>query len=175
MYRISRFDDEKSFKDLFDIYYTKLVEVAKFFVKDQYAAQDVVSEVFVKVWNNRAKLSDVLNVSTYLYVVTKRQSLNYIRNNEKRNHDLIGEKEVNTFVEVRSPEKMILTKEFVEIINAAVKDLPSKCRVVYTMVKDDGMKYKEVADTLNISVKTVEMHIGKALKRIKAAFDNYQK
>ena len=58
------------------------------------------------------------------------------------------------------------------IINTAIQDLPSKCRLVYTLVKDDGMKYQEVADTLNISIKTVEMHVGKALKRIKIAFNN---
>jgi RNA polymerase sigma-70 factor (ECF subfamily) len=62
-----------------------------------------------------------------------------------------------------------------EILQRAICDLPAKCRLVYSMVKDDGMKYQEVADILEVSVKTVEMHVGKALRRIKIAFDNYQK
>ena len=70
---------------------------------------------------------------------------------------------------------MLLSKEFVEVLNRAVQELPSKCRLVYSLVKDDGMKYQEVAETLDISVKTVEMHVGKALKRIKIALDIYQK
>ena len=69
---------------------------------------------------------------------------------------------------------MLLTIELVEVLNRAVQELPSKCRLVYVLVKDDGMKYQEVAETLSISVKTVEMHVGKALKRIKIALDSYR-
>ena len=173
--RISRFDDEKALKELFNAYYGKLLGTSKFYVNDHSAAQEVVSDVFIKLWNNRSNIGKIENIRAYLYIATKRQSLNYIRDNSKRNHHCPDDKDINTFVELKSPDKILLSKEFVEVLHTAVQDLPSKCRIVYALVKDDGMKYQEVADTLNISVKTVEMHVGKALKRIKIAFDKYQK
>lgn len=173
--RISRHNDEKALKELFDAYYGKLIETAKFYVNDHNAAQEIVSDVFIKLWNNRSNLKKVTNLMSYLYVAVKRQSLNYIRDNSKRIQQSLDDSANHIVVELNSPEKKLLSKEFVEILNYAVQNLPSKCRLVYSLVKDDGMKYQEVADILNISVKTVEMHIGKALKRIKIAIDKYQK
>jgi RNA polymerase sigma-70 factor (ECF subfamily) len=173
--KISRQDDEKALKELFDAFYGKLIEIAKFFVDDQFLAQDIVSEVFIKLWKNRSNLEEIKSIDPYLYIATKRQSLNQIRNNKKKNHVPIENLDTTIHVESRSPENILFSKEFAGIIKSAINNLPSKCRLVYTLVKDDGMKYQEVADTLGISVKTVEMHVGKALKRIKIAFDNYQK
>lgn len=173
--RISRHDDENALKELFDAYYGKLVETAKFHVGDHSAAQEIVSDVFIKLWNNRSNIEKINNIKSYLYVAIKRQSLNYIRDNSKQMHLSLDESDNHIVVELNSPEKMLLSKEFVEVLNRAVQELPSKCRLVYSLVKDDGMKYQEVAETLNISVKTVEMHVGKALKRIKIVLDNYRK
>jgi RNA polymerase sigma factor (sigma-70 family) len=104
--RISRFDDEKALKELFDTYYGKLFEVSKFYVNNYSAAQEVVSDVFIKLWNNRSNLESIENIQSYLYVAAKRQSFNYIRNNKKRNHQTLDEHDDNTFVEIKSPEKI---------------------------------------------------------------------
>lgn len=171
--RISREDDEKAFKELFDAFYGRLVETALFYVDDSAVVQEIVSDVFIKMWNSRSKIEHIENIGAYLFIATKRQSLNYIRDNRKRNHIGLEELGISTVVDIRSPEKIILTREFLDVLNRAVNDLPSKCRLVYAMVKDDGMKYQEVAEILDISVKTVEMHVGKALRRIKIAFEHY--
>ena len=173
--KLSRYDDEKALKSLFDIFYGKLVEIAKFFVEDQFAAQDIVSEVFIKLWKNRSNLADVKNVSSYLFVAVKRQAFNTLRDSKKRNVVSIDEYDALVHIEFENPEKILLSHEFVDILTAAVQELPSKCRLIYSLVKDDGMKYREVAETMDISIKTVEMHVGKALKRIKLAFEKYQK
>jgi RNA polymerase sigma-70 factor (ECF subfamily) len=173
--RISRHDDEKALKELFDAFYGKLCEAAKFYLDDHSVVQEVVSDVFIKLWNGRTKIESIGNIGAYLFVATKRQSLNYIRDNKKRNHQSLNEISISTYIESRSPESILLSDEFNEILQRAICDLPSKCRLVYSMVKDDGMKYQEVADILDVSVKTVEMHVGKALRRIKLAFDNYKK
>lgn len=171
--KISR-DDEKALKELFDMYFGKLVETAMYYVNDHSAAQEIVSDVFIKLWNNRSNLEKIININSYLFTAIKRQSLNYIRDNNKKLHLSLDESDHDIIVELNSPEEMLLSKEFVEILNHAVQELPSKCRLVYSLVKDDGMKYIEVAETLNISIKTVEMHVGKALKRIKIAMEKYQ-
>lgn len=173
--RISRHEDENALKELFDDFYGKLIEVAKFFTSDQVIAQDVVSEVFIKLWKNRTKLHGINNVNSYLYVAVKRQAFNAIRDNKKNLFTSLDDHVVKTVVEERNPEKQLLSDEFRGVLDTAIQELPSKCRLIYSMVKDDGMKYKEVADVMEISIKTVEMHVGKALKRIKLAFENYQK
>lgn len=171
--RISKDDDEKALKELFDAYYGKLIEIANFFVNDPYLAQDIVSEVFIKVWKNRSGLEEIKSIDAYFYVATKRQSLNHIRNIKKKKLVSLDNLDTNIHVESRSPEHILFSEEFANIINNAIQDLPPKCRLVYSFVKDDGMKYQEVAETLDISIKTVEMHVGKALKRIKIAFEKY--
>ncbi|MCG8309271.1 MAG: RNA polymerase sigma-70 factor [Cytophagales bacterium] len=172
--KISKGDDEKALKELFDHFYGRLVEVAKFFVNDLFLAQDVVSEVFIKLWKNRAGLSSVENVNTYLYVAVKRQALNAIRDSKQKKMFSLEDQDAGIYIEAVNPEKQLLSKEFIDVLNSAIQDLPSKCRLIYSLVKDDDMKYKEVADTMDISIKTVEMHVGKALKRIKLAFEKYQ-
>ncbi len=172
--RISREDDENALKELFDGYYGKLFETAKFYVSDHSAAQEIVSDVFIKLWNNRLNIEKINNVRSYLFVAIKRQSLNYLRDNRKKLHQSLDESDSIIVVELNSPEKILLSREFVEVLNRAIQELPSKCRLVYSLVKDNGMKYQEVAETLNISVKTVEMHVGKALKRLKIALDSYE-
>ena len=173
--RIARFNDEKALKSLFDIFYGKLVEIARFFVPDPFTAQDVVSEVFIKLWKNRSKLAKVEYVNAYLYVAVKRQALNAARDHRIKSAYSLDEYEAQVHIEFSNPENILISSEFEEILNSAVQELPSKCRIIYSLVKDDGMKYREVAETMNISIKTVEMHVGKALKRIKLAFEKYQK
>ena len=151
------------------------METARFYLDDYPAAQEVVSDVFIKLWNGRSKIENIENIKSYLFVATKRQSLNYIRDNKKRNHQSLDVKNISTYIESRNPEKIHISNEFAELLNHAVRGLPSKCRLVYSLVKDDGMRYQDVAELLNISVKTVEMHVGKALRRIKIVFENYQK
>ena len=173
--RISLHDDEKAFRQLFESYSGRMIETAKFYVNDHYSAKDIVSEVFIKIWKNRCVMQSIQNIASYLFVATKRQSLNYLRNNKKNLHFPIDEKEAIIQVDFSSPESKLLFTEFEEVINRAISDLPSKCRLVYLLVKDEKMKYQEVADALNISIKTVEMHIGKALKRINHAICIYKK
>ena len=106
--KLSRFDDEKALKSLFDIFYGKLVEIAKFFVEDQFAAQDIVSEVFIKLWKNRSNLADVKNVSSYLFVAVKRQAFNTLRDSKKRNVVSIDEYDALVHIEFENPEKILL-------------------------------------------------------------------
>lgn len=165
--------DERAFKDFFDRYYGRLFDAALFFTRDRFSAEEVVSSVFIKFWNNRHVPYDAEGLNAYLYTAVKRQSLNYLRNNKKHNHQQIEEIRSEIFVEAKMPDQEIISVEFLNALNLAIEKLPFKCRLVYQMVKEDGMKYKEVASAMNISVKAVEMHIGKALKRIRSELTSF--
>ena len=159
--------DERAFRILFDKYYGRLFDIAVFFTKDTFGAQEVVSDVFVKLWSSRTNNYKIHTFNSYLFIAVKRQSLNYLRNTKRHTHLTIDELCSDVFVESRQPDDQLISDEFIQAMNTAIAKLPFKCRLVYQLVKEDGMKYREVAEMLDISVKAVEMHIGKALKRLR--------
>ncbi len=165
--------DERAFKTLFDMFYGRLFDLAIFHARDHFAAQEVVSQVFVKLWANRTAHFHVDGFQAYLYIAVKRQSLNYIRNNNRRNNISIRDVKLEHFSDIRHTDDGLLHDELIKVLNTAINQLPFKCRLVYQMVKEDGLRYREVAEMLGISVKAVEMHIGKALQRIRQELKTY--
>jgi RNA polymerase sigma-70 factor (family 1) len=159
-------DCEKSFGKLFDLLYPRLFEISKYYVKVNHLAEEVVMDVFLKFWNNRRKLTSLHDVLAYYFIAVKRQSLNALRDN-KKNHMFIDSIEVYSTVELKNPENELLTEEFLDYFSSCINNLPEKCRIVFKMVKEENMKYKEVAEILNIAEKTVEMHMSLAFKQLR--------
>lgn len=172
--KISNSDCERSFRIFFDQFYAHLFEMALYYNKNQALAEEVISDVFLKVWNQRKQLKDINNIEAYLFVAVKRQSLNCLRNTKILPlfiHDL----EHQTFVESRTPENILFGDDMLKTICQSVENLPERCRMVYKLVKEEGLKYKEVAQLLELSEKTVEMHVGHALKKIRQDLELLQK
>jgi RNA polymerase sigma-70 factor (family 1) len=159
-------DCQKSFTRLFDLLYAQLFEISKYYVKVNHLAEEVVMDVFLKFWNSRKMLLGVQDLKSYFFTAIKRQSLNALRDN-KKNHMFIDSLELQTIVELKNPESDLFTKEFLEYFACCINNLPEKCRIVFKLVKEEDLKYKEVAEILNISEKTVEMHMGLAFKQLR--------
>lgn len=171
--QISSHTDQVAFKKMFHQYYGKLLSLARYYVHSNELAEEVVGDVFVKVWDNRKKLIDVKNMESYLYVLVKNHSLNQIRSTSGRQFMTIDSVDLEVHASVRNPEEQLLSNEMIAVFERTVASLPEKCNLVYRMVKDDGLSYKEVAKMLDISVKMVEKHVGTALKRIRNDMDQY--
>lgn len=169
---IARANCESSFRRFFHHFYPQMFELALYYTKNQALAEEVVSDVFLKVWKQRKRLETISNVKSYLLVAVKRQSLNYMRTTRYTPlfaHDL----EQLTIIDGRTPENILLSDEMLEVVSQSIQNLPEKCRLVFKLVKEEKLKYKEVAELLNISEKTVDMHIGKALKRIREDLEQH--
>ncbi|NOW94682.1 RNA polymerase sigma-70 factor [Mucilaginibacter sp. SG564] len=166
--KIARDSDLVAFQKIYFLYYERLLKLACSFVKLTEVAEEIVDDVFVKAWANRAKLSEVNNLTVYLYVAVKNQSLNYNQANRIVYVDIesVGFelKDINASV-----EDVLITAELAKVINEAIHRLPEQCKLVFKLVKEDHLKYRNVAEILNISSKTVEYHMGNALKAIAAA------
>ncbi len=169
VYAICRHDDRQAFRRLFDIYYQRLLNYAFFILESGTDAQEVVSAIFVKVWNQRKTIGDVKNLDSYLYVSIKNQCYNYIRDNRGLLLQTLDSEEYTFVSSHQNPEKQFLDSELKEKIVAAVEELPPKCRLIFRMVREDGMKYAEVAEQLNLSVKTVEVQMGRAYAKMRQA------
>jgi RNA polymerase sigma-70 factor (family 1) len=166
--QVALFNDQQAFQRLFKHHFTGLFQFAASIVKIKEAAEEIVEDVFVKLWNRRATLPEINNFKVYLYVSVKNLCLNYV--NRQGNNRVLDMDQLDVVCTelVPNPEDLMVASELLQMVNKAIYELPPKCRIVYKLVKEDGLQYKEVAEILNISPRTVENHIAVAVKKIAA-------
>jgi len=150
----------KAYEQAFHTYYPKFVRFAHYIVNDFSVAKDLVQNVFLKVWHNRAKLDETLSLNNYLFVLTKREVLNYLRT--KRAFETLENA-------MDIPEEGLSSDDFTDVatIREHVYKLPEQRRNVYIMSRFHGLPNKEIARQLSISEKTVERHITLAGKQLR--------
>lgn len=169
--RIAQHNDRKAFESLFQIFYERLFHFSLNFVHSKDLAEEIVSDIFVKLWRNRGELSKIQNIDTYLYIATKHQSLNYLQKQGERSASTISDFDPDRLIEWFNPEKELEFQELLHDIHLAVENLPEQCKVIFKLIREDGLKYQEVAEILHISVRTVETQLFRAIKKLSVALD----
>ena len=158
--------DKKAFEELFKSYFTPLCSFAQKFVNDIDAAKDIVHNVFINLWNKREQVDLDTSLKSYLFQGVHNRCLNYIRDNKK----LVqfdapqSEAELGKYLESRDH---LESSEAELRINNALDELPDKCKEIFLMNRFDGLKYREIAEKLDISIKTVETQMSRALKTLR--------
>jgi RNA polymerase sigma-70 factor (ECF subfamily) len=158
--------DQESFKEFYHLHFFKLYQFAYSFVHLKEASEEIVNDVFVALWMKRSNLSNIANLQVYLYVAIKNASLNYLRKNDLSVPASIDELCVDHFALVADPELLLSQRELQKQIREAIEQLPPRCRLIFKLVKEDGLSYKEVAALLDISVKTIDSQLCLALKKL---------
>lgn len=158
--------DEQAYKEIFFQYYQRLSRFALGFVKVKEAAEEVVSDVLLKVWSLGEKLDMIDNLTVYLYRATRNRSLNYIRDNQKHSAESLDALEDVFQFHPGNTENSLLQREWKQQMQQAISCLPPKCQMVYKLVREDGFTYKEVAAVLEISENTVDRHLNNALHKL---------
>jgi RNA polymerase sigma-70 factor (ECF subfamily) len=167
--QIAEFDDEVAFGELFKLYFPRLLLFAEAILKSREQAEEAVEDVFLKLWENRKVLSAVNNINYYLLVAAKHRALDYLEKIKKQAVIGLDEVEVEFGDIPVNPENTLISAESVRIIQTIINDLPPRCKLIFRLVKEDGLKYREAADLLNVSVKTIETQMSLALSKIGAA------
>ncbi len=157
--------DVKSLEVLFDRYYNVLCNFAYLFLKNEECAKEIVSELFINIWQKRREIIIRESLKSYLYKSVKNAVISKKRK-EKKTERLMEDSNLNN-PEFITPETLLLRKELEEKVNQLFSDLPLKSGLVFRMKRIDGLRYKEISKILNISEKTVENHMGNAIKKIK--------
>lgn len=167
--------DTIAFEKLYLLLYKDLHQFAYRIIKSDHIAEEIVSDVFVQLWKKRADLTVINNLRVFIYVAVKNQALTYLYKARKQKVCWIEEftTEAETGNENNNPDELLIAKDTAANLQEAVRLLPDKCKAVFTLVKEDGLKYTEAARVLNLSVKTVENQMGIALKKIAAAMKYY--
>ena len=159
--------DHDSYEILFKLYYAKFVNFADAIIKDRNSAKDIVQEALIKIWANRAGLDENLNLQNYIYVIVKRLILNYLRDH-KPSESL--ESEVANKLQCTSSggqDLIVIANETRNRIQDIISKMPSQRRTVFVMSRNQGMTNKQIAEALQISVKTVERHMTLALAELR--------
>ena len=172
--RIALSEDMKAYKELYLQMFDSLFHFSYSFVKSEQVAQELVSDVFIKLWQIRSQLTAIENLKLYLFGITKNFSLRYLANASKNVVIQLSDIEldqinIEPLIEFKSPEDLYISKETVKYIMLAIRELPAQCQIIFSLVKIDGLKYKEVAELLDISVFTVRNQVAIATKKIENA------
>ncbi|MFC6999474.1 RNA polymerase sigma-70 factor [Rufibacter roseus] len=163
LHELLKINEAKFMEALFKQYYGLLCRTAVRFTKDTEAAEDLVQEVFCKIWQNREVLEVSTSYKAYLVRSVTNQALNYI---EKQKRLVLTEDSSsfeNTFT-ANTTMELLEGSEMEERVHQALEQLPPQCRIIFEMSRFEELTYKEIAETLNLSPKTVENQMGKALR-----------
>lgn len=155
-------DNKQAFNEMFNAYWERLFKSAYNVLKDKKICEDIVQDVFIDIWKKRKNLEIKVSLEKYLFSCVRYQVFNQFRKNQKNLRSEVFEN-----LELRcsdlNPESEVLYKELVQKVDSVVEELPEKCRVVYKMSREEQLSHKEISTRLDISSKTVEKHITKAL------------
>ena len=167
--------DQKAFEQLFSIYFARLNDFAKNVVRDDVISQDIVQEVFVKVWESSAEIESI-NMEAFLFRLVRNRCIDYIKhikvvNNRMQEVNISSKYEELYRIDFIGNEPYVLIEQELKAkIERTIQGLPERCREVFIMSRMDGLKNKEIAEKLDINIKNVERHISRAMQSFRQNF-----
>ncbi|HWP82746.1 MAG TPA: RNA polymerase sigma-70 factor [Bacteroidota bacterium] len=164
-FELIRAGNSAAFEAVFRSYYPRLCRFAFRLVGSKPLAEEIVQNVFVRLWEKRNDGPPINSLKTYLYQAVKNQAINHLKQEEKWTS--IDGDLLETTPDFANPEQEIRQKEILDAVEEAIQLLPPRCRLIFTMHRFDGLSYAEIADVLGISRKTVETQMGRALKSLR--------
>jgi RNA polymerase sigma-70 factor (family 1) len=167
--RISRFDDQLAYKELFTSFYPFLFHFVTGIVKSRQSAEEIVSDLFMKIWEKRKTLEEIQNLRVYCFVAARHLSINQLEK-QKRQHSVNIEDYKGRLIHMApDPEQSMISAEMLRRVHEVVEELPPRCKLSFKLVKEYGFKYREAAEILQVSEKTIENQLTIALRKISSA------
>ena len=166
--------DEGAFERMFKTHFKALHSYAHVMLRDEEQAEEVVQQVFLKLWERREQLSVQVSIKAYLYKSVHNECLNYFQRNKTKTRFEDHAVYVSTLdSQSETASDKVELKELQAKIHESLNDLPQQCRIIFHMSRFEDMKYREIADRLGLSVKTVENQMGKALKIMRSKLSDF--
>lgn len=172
--------DELDFSKVYFIYFPKLVRFAREFVLSTEDAENIIQDIFLYLWEHRELLVTLNNPNAFLFTLVKNKSIDFLRlkkrmdqKNEKLETVLDKELQLKMYALQQFDENALSNDDIETLLNNAINKLPDKCREIFILSRMEGLKYKEIADRLEISTKTVENQISIALRKLKVELKDY--
>ena len=164
--QMKELDSQTAFRDFYNMTYDRLFRIAYYYVKQEEWSQEIVLDVFLKLWKQRSNLLDVRNIEYYCFILVKNASLNYLEKESKHTYihpDSLPEPQEQNY----SPEESLISEELFALYVKALDRLPERCREVFIRIREEKQSYAQVAEELGISMNTVDAQLQKAITRLK--------
>jgi len=173
-------DKKSDFSRVYSIYFPKLVRFAREFVLSTEDAENIIQDIFIYLWEHQEILGSLSNLNAFLFVLVKNRCIDFIRQKKlverkREEFEMVMDKELQLkMYALQQFDENALSADDIEVIlNNAINSLPEKCREVFILSRMEGLKYREIAERLNISTKTVENQIITALKKLRVELKDY--
>lgn len=164
--KMSEQDSQSAFREFYDMTYDRLFRIAYYYTHHEEWSQEIVLDVFMKLWEHRKQLLDIANIEDYCFILVKNASLNYIEKEERR-PTLSAEVLQEPADQDVSPEDTLISEELFARYVKALDRLPERCREVFILIREEKQTYAQVAEKLDISTKTVDAQLQKATEQAK--------
>lgn len=165
--------DEQSFELLYRKYFVRLCAFANKFLSDPQTSEEVVQDIFLKLWENRTSLRSDGSGKSFLFQAVHNKSLNLLAHQKVVNRYSEMIRVVYSNAEEFDVHESLMAKELNSRIQAIINDLAPECKKIFLMSRSEGKKHQEIAEELNISIKTVETQINRALKKLRSELSDY--
>jgi RNA polymerase sigma-70 factor (ECF subfamily) len=171
--QVAIYRDENAYKRLFLHFYKGLIRFADTYVRQHEVAEEIVSDVMLKVWTMQGALTEIRDLKVYLFKAVRNGAINYLLKSRHYTTWDIDQVAPQTFVSTGTPEEETIHRELKRGFAEAVSQLPPKCQMVYRLIRENGFSYKDVAAILEISENTVDRHLSIAMHRLAAVLQAY--
>lgn len=168
------------FSDIYISYHARLVRFAKEYVIINEDAENIIQDVFLKLWERQDTLYLIENMNAYLFKLVKNRCMDHLKNklsSEKYNKSVQNSFEMEMILKIQALDKFndifFAEKNIEEAVKDAINSLPKKCRKIFLLSRNEGLKYREISENLNISVNTVENQMSIALKKLRIKLKDY--
>ena len=167
-------DGRGAFERFYNLYYDQVFRFAYYCLGEKETCKEVVSDVFFSIWKSKVRLKEIDNIDTYLYITVRNEALRHISRSNSVNKIQMDQLYSFEPEEEATPEGMLESQEMRELFNLAIDELPEKCRLIFLMIREEGLSTKEVAKILSIQERTVRVQmkiaVEKLIKRLKSDF-----
>lgn len=171
---MSYLQDEDSYRQLFYHFYPILLSFCTTILGNKEDAEEVVSEVMLKVWTMGQDLDHVENLTVYLFKAARNKAYDVLRTQKRKVLTVAISDQIEDYIiDKNNPESVYTRSELEQYIGKIIRELPTQAQLVYRLVKEQGLAYKQVTEILGISLNTAETHMRLALKKIRTELNTY--
>lgn len=165
-------NSETIFRQFYYLCYDRFFRIAYYYTHNEVWSQEVVLDAFMKLWEKRNALMQIANIEDYCFILVKNTALNYLDKEERRGAHFTPQV-AEASGKDHSPEDIVISEELFAIYVKALDTLPERCREVFIRIKEEKKSYAQVAQEMQISIKTVDAQLQKAMGKLKEAIGNY--
>ena len=170
--RIADYEDVAAYQKLFFHFFLPLKSFSFSILKSKETAEEIVSDIFIEIWARRKQLLEIEDLKMYLYISVRNASLRKLQQKQKTIILSLEDLEVEFASADPNAETFLINHELAQKIDHAIETLPQQCKIIFKLAKQDNLKYKEIAQLLNISVKTIDNQLSTALKKIASVLNS---